>query len=105
MPWLAPCAGIKTAHDEAELRDQRSRLQEHGAAISKSPFGWVGGWASGYVEPTARREVAAPCSPEAPLAGLHDPNAEEQISSGVGKNARGQAAGTIGDEIVKQAGD
>jgi hypothetical protein len=42
-------------------------------------------------------------SPEAPLAGLHDPQSQEQVGGGVSENARSQATGPIGDNVVERA--
>ena len=42
--------------------------------------------------------------PEAPLAGVEDVEAEEEIGDGVGEDAGGEAFGAIGDEVEEDAG-
>ena len=44
-------------------------------------------------------------SPESPLAGLHDPQSQEQVGGSVGKNARSQAAAAISHHIIEHAAD
>ena len=41
-------------------------------------------------------------SPKSPLAGLHNPEAEQQVGECVGHHARSQASASVGDQIVKR---
>ena len=43
--------------------------------------------------------------PKPPLAGLHDPEAEEEVGEGVGQDTRREAFGPIRDAIVERAGN